>query len=181
MPLLASSCAQSGCHDATSAQDGIILTDYNNIMITGEVKPGDPSDSKIYDAITETDPEDIMPPPPNSPLSPAQIVMIEKWILQGAQDLTCDGDCDTINVTYSNTIAPAINLYCLGCHNDAGPQGGLSLEGYNNIQPPAIDSRLLGTIRWEAGYPKMPKNSNKLPDCLIRQFEIWIDNGAQNN
>jgi hypothetical protein len=56
--------------------------------------------------------------------------------------------------------------------------GGISLEGYNNVVNIADDGRLLGVVRHEAGYPAMPKNSPKLPDCDIRQLEIWIENGT---
>src|SRR5687768_3675207 len=54
LPLLSSNCAASGCHDAGSAQDGVILTDYQKIMGTGKIKPGDPFDSDLFQVITET-------------------------------------------------------------------------------------------------------------------------------
>jgi hypothetical protein len=86
LPLVTSSCAYSGCHDAASRQDGIILNNYLNIIAYGEIKAGDPNESKIYDVITESRPDKIMPPPPNSPLTPEQIALISKWISQGALD-----------------------------------------------------------------------------------------------
>ncbi|HNH23037.1 MAG TPA: hypothetical protein PLY26_12860, partial [Ferruginibacter sp.] len=42
LPLIVSSCAKPGCHDAISRQDGIELTSYDKIMASGEVRPGDP-------------------------------------------------------------------------------------------------------------------------------------------
>jgi hypothetical protein len=49
LPLLQSSCGVTGCHDAASAQDGVVLTDYASIIATGKIKPGDPSDSELYE------------------------------------------------------------------------------------------------------------------------------------
>jgi hypothetical protein len=90
LPLLNSSCAKSGCHDATTASDGVILDSYFNVMATADVKPGNPDDSDLYEVITDDDPDDRMPPPPLPPLSSDQIAMVRKWILQGAQNLICD-------------------------------------------------------------------------------------------
>ncbi|NDH90530.1 MAG: hypothetical protein EBZ22_06560 [Flavobacteriia bacterium] len=48
LPLIVSSCAMSGCHDAASAQDGVVLTSYTSIMTTGDVKAGQPNNSELY-------------------------------------------------------------------------------------------------------------------------------------
>lgn len=90
MPLLNSSCAKSGCHDAETAMDGVILNNYANVMSTGDVRPGNPNGSDLYEVITENDARKRMPPPPLPPLSNEQIALVQKWILQGAQNLTCD-------------------------------------------------------------------------------------------
>ena len=78
-------------------------------------------------------------------------------------------------------LVPITQLYCTGCHNNTNPLGGLSLQGYNNIATVANDGRLLGVLRWEPGFPKMPRNGNQLSDCIIREIEIWIENGTPNN
>ena len=181
LPILQSACAQPGCHDAITQQDGIRLTDYASVMTTGKIKPGDPQDSELYEVITDPDPDKRMPPPPNAVLPEEQVAMIEKWILQGAQNLFCDDEeCDTVDVTYSATVEPIMNMHCLGCHSDANPLGGLSLEGYNNVVSIANDGRLIGTITHEPGYPAMPKNAMKLSDCKILLIETWINNGLPN-
>ena len=82
LPLIVSSCSMSGCHNAASAQDGVVLTDYEKIMQTGDVKAGQPNNSKLYEALVETNPNKIMPPPPAS-LTAAQIQLIKTWIQQG--------------------------------------------------------------------------------------------------
>ena len=92
MPLLNSSCAKAGCHDIESAMDGVILDSYANVMATGDVKPGNPDGSDLYEVLVEDKPEKRMPPPPLPALDNDQIAMIRKWILHGAQNLTCDDE-----------------------------------------------------------------------------------------
>ncbi len=179
LPVLQSSCAQPGCHDAITMQDGVRLTDYNWVMQTADVDPFDPENSKIYKVVIEDEPQDRMPPPPASPMSSEDIQLLYTWIAQGAQNLFCDEEeCDTLNITYTSIVSTTIQKHCLGCHNDNNSLGGLSLQGYNKVVPVANDGRLLGTVRHEAGYPAMPKNSSKLPDCKILQLEIWTENGT---
>ena len=57
LPIFIANCAYSGCHDEASQQDGVILTDYDNIINTADVRAGDPDGSDLYEAITETDPQ----------------------------------------------------------------------------------------------------------------------------
>jgi hypothetical protein len=94
--------------------------------------------------------------------------------------------CDTMNVSYSTTILPLITDYCLSCHSGGTPSGNVSLEGYDNVKaaadiPAGSYGSLIGVISHAAGNSPMPKNGNKLSDCQIRQVEIWIGEGSQNN
>ena len=56
MPIISSNCTMSGCHDLASHKDGVILVNYTNIR--RYVKPGDPSDIKLYKVISRTDNEE---------------------------------------------------------------------------------------------------------------------------
>ncbi len=184
LPILISNCAMAGCHNAASHQDGVILDSYANVMQSGEAEPFDPNDSKIYEAITETDLDDRMPPPPNAALSQDQIQVISNWILQGAQNLECDpnaGGCDTTDVSFSQTLNPIINTYCKGCHSGTNPSGGISLETYSGVKTVALNGKLYGAISWASDSPKMPQGGNKLDDCTISKFKSWIDAGALDN
>jgi len=116
LPFLVANCGQSGCHDAASHEDGVIMTSYQDIINSGIVEPGDPNDGDLIEVLTTNDPDDMMPPPPAAPLSNQQIQLIQTWIAQGAQNLDCSGICDTSNVTWSNTIRPIIQNKCQGCH-----------------------------------------------------------------
>lgn len=183
LPIIASSCAKSGCHDAASHQDGVVLDNYSNIMNTGDIRPGDPGGSDLYENITEDDHDKIMPPPPNAPLTSAQIEVIRKWIDQGAKNLTCNegSACDDSNVTFSKTVAPILNKSCIGCHNPNFVSGGVILSTFNGASIVAINGKLAGTISHAPGFSPMPKSGNKLSDCNIKLIKKWISNGAPNN
>ena len=132
LPLVVSSCATTGCHDKVSHRDGIVLTDYASIIRTGEIKPGDPGDSEFFETLTD-DGDDLMPPPPYSPLNSDQIQQIKTWIQQGAINNACNDGCDTTLVTFSQTIWPMMQNYCTGCHSSASPGGGIVIAGYDDM------------------------------------------------
>jgi len=179
LPIMQSSCAKSGCHDALSHQEDVILTDYNSIISTAEVISFNPGSSKLYEVITETDPDKIMPPPPYSALTSEQINLIYKWIAQGAKNNYCDQMCDTTNVTFSGTIKLVIQNFCQGCHSSAFPSGGIALQTHAEVV--SNITRLLGSVNHQSGYSPMPKNGNKLSDCTLTQFDIWVSAGMPNN
>jgi hypothetical protein len=79
--------------------------------------------------------------------------------------------CDSINVTYSRTIAPMMNNYCTGCHSGSSPQGSISLTTYEEVV--AYAPRITVSIKQTGQYP-MPKGGGKLNDCTLRQWDIWL-------
>ncbi|HAN64951.1 MAG TPA: hypothetical protein DCQ34_01015 [Chitinophagaceae bacterium] len=180
LPLLISSCAKSNCHDAATRQDGIELTSYATIMATGDVRPGNPNGSDLYEVLNETDPSKIMPRPPSTPLTAAEKQLIFRWIQQGAKNNACN-DCDSSQFTFSATIQPLVNSNCRGCHNPNFQSAGLDLSTYNNIRSIALNGKFMGTITHAAGFPAMPRGAAKLSDCRIAQVRKWIEAGAPNN
>jgi len=176
-PLIVSSCAQSGCHNATSHRDGIILDTYSNIR--KYVVSGDPSNSKLYEYIVRTD-GDRMPPPPSTPIPTVQTNLVKKWISQGAKNNACNR-CDTSVFSYATTIKPLIDASCKGCHNASLASGGIDLSTYSELKNTAISGKLLGSIRWSTGFSAMPQGAPKLPDCQITQVQKWINAGTPNN
>lgn len=90
-PLLARSCANSSaCHAGNRPAEGISLINYTGVMQGNNVRPGRPDNSEIYEVITESDPDKMMPPPPYSPLSASERAMIRRWIEQGALNNACN-------------------------------------------------------------------------------------------
>lgn len=178
LPILASNCTMSGCHDVASHKDGVILTSYSNII--RYVSPGNAADSKLYKVIIKTD-NDRMPPPPMNALSQAQKDKIARWINQGAKNNNCLGNCDTALFTYSAVIKPMIDAKCAGCHNPSSLGGGIDLSGYTGLKAVATNGKLYGSIVQQTGFSPMPKNGAKLSDCEITQVRKWINAGSLNN
>jgi Planctomycete cytochrome C len=185
LPLLSSNCAGTNCHDTKSAQGGVILDNYDNIITTGEIKPGQPTDNSIYETVTSSDSNTLMPPPATGLVfNQDQIDMITKWISQGALNNACDetgGICDSLNMSFKDDIFPLMKKSCVGCHSGTKPQGGIDLSTYNNIFLYVNSGSLLGSIERKPGYVAMPYKQQKWNDCYIAMVRNWILEGAQDN
>ena len=180
LPLLVSNCGMSGCHDAGTHAEDIVVTDYYSLMNSGIVDMGNANNSELMEVITETDPDKIMPPPPSSALTSEQINAIRTWINQGAKFNNCVG-CDTVNYTFNAYILPIIQTNCTGCHSGGSPDGNLSLTNYSQIVSSANDGTLMHSLHATGGYSIMPKNTSGLQSCKITQIQKWINDGALNN
>jgi len=180
LPLIVSSCAIPGCHDPGSNEDGVTLNNYQNIFNTGDIDPFDLDGSDLYEVITDTDPDDRMPPAGEyPPLSSDEISIIRDWILQGALNNSCENaECDTTNVTYTASIEPIMSAKCTGCHSGADPEAGISLESYAQVSSEALFGEVLAAVQHQDGVTNMPYNSTQLPQCEIDLIRIWIENGA---
>ncbi len=187
LPLLSSSCAKSGCHDAITAEEGFSMTSYANIAQNPKlIKPGFYSDSKLYKVITISG-EDRMPPAPATALTSEQISKIKKWISDGALNSICtSASCDTSGaISFNTKVWPIIQYNCLGCHPASGTTNGISLGNYNQIKTVAANMRnskplLSGVIHQLNGFIAMPQNG-RLDDCKIATIDKWISEGMVNN
>ena len=99
------------------------------------------------------------------------------------EDLTPDPPpCDTTNVTYTTTILPIFESYCLECHNTQTAEGNIILDTYNGAKIPALDGRLWKAVSWEPGFPSpMPKGGSQLSSCDQAKIKKWIDSGIPQN
>jgi hypothetical protein len=88
-------------------------------------------------------------------------------------------ECDTITVTYSGTIQPMLANNCLTCHNNAATGGSILLNSYGQVV--AYAPRITGAIKHQGSFSPMPKDSPKLKDCLIAQWDIWVNKGMLND
>lgn len=172
-PLLNNFCAISGCHDNATAADGINLSNYNQTITTGRVKPFDPNGTKFYDEIMDGK----MPPYGYPKLSTQQTDMIKKWINQGALDLKCD-NCDTSDFTFAKTIEPLIKTNCYGCHSGSSPSGGVMLTSYVEIKTQALNGNLVNTTK-RTTKPMPP--SYALKACEVENIVKWVNAGAPQN
>ncbi|MDX5513732.1 MAG: c-type cytochrome [Hymenobacteraceae bacterium] len=182
LPILVSNCAMDGCHDAQTAEDGVRLYGYNEVINTADVRPHNLRGSDLYEMITEDDEDKRMPPSPKQRLSQAQINLIAKWINQGAKNLSCtENTCDTTTVTFSGSVQPILQKNCLGCHSGTTPSGNLNFGQVAVVQSVAQNGKLNGVITHTPGFKAMPQGGKKLSDCDIAKIQIWIKGGAQNN
>ena len=177
-PILKLNCAISGCHDG---QNGELFALSNYINIKQQVVAGNPQNSRLYEAITNSGREQ-MPPSPRSKLAQANIDSIYAWIKNGAADQTCPEICDTNNYKFNANIAPIINSYCVSCHNAnaSSVYKYINLSDYAHISTVATSGKLIGVLKKTGSYPQMPQNG-RLPDCNITQIDNWIKAGTLNN
>jgi uncharacterized membrane protein len=176
LPIMVSSCAPSGCHNAATKADGYQLTDYTNVIKKG-ISAGRATNSKIYTEIANGS-----MPPKNSgiTMTQAQKDIIAKWINQGAKNLSCNpsfGQCDTMNVKFSSFVALLVQNKCQGCHNSTLPL----LTNYTQIKASVQSGKFAGSINHTAGFSAMPQGSAKLPTCELNKINAWIKAGALNN
>jgi len=96
--IIVPNCTASACHSRLSSAFGIELFDREGayVALTGVVceqddpaqparnfvSPGDPARSKLIALLRGTE---VAPMPPDVPLPEAEIALIEKWILEGAE------------------------------------------------------------------------------------------------
>lgn len=188
LPILLSSCGKTGCHDATSHEGDYVLTSYSTLMQDPEsIVPLNLNESKVYKVITESDPDDVMPPPPNAPLTSNQIELFRTWILQGALNSDCPWTaCDTTNsIGFSQQVWPIIQNNCISCHSVSNPSGGVNLSNYTQVKYYSETLMggipvLVGVIRQKPGFTAMPP-SGPLATCQLRTIELWIGQGMLNN
>ncbi len=90
--------------------------------------------------------------------------------------------CDTVStVSYSNHILPLMENYCFSCHSGTAPSSSFRIDTHASLQQYALtNNELLGHLEGSGGWSQMPQNF-QLNQCQIRQFEIWIADGALNN
>ena len=87
-------------------------------------------------------------------------------------------DCSTKNLTYASDIKQIFEQHCTSCHGYGGraDYNFLTVEDVNRA---AKNGELLGTIKWEQGFKKMPAHAEKLDDATIGKIECWISNGMK--
>lgn len=182
LPIFTSSCAIIGCHDSRSAREGYNLTDYKSITSRGLVS-GKPGSSKLFTVIASGNSRGSMPPYPYPAISSKQANLISKWITEGIKNDTCKakGGCDTSSVSFTKDILPLFESNCTGCHGTINSFSGIRLHNYSNVKDAVATGRMLGALRWEQGFIKMPQDQPQLFGCDIKKLEIWIRKGALNN
>lgn len=179
LPIFISNCAISGCHDAQSAEDGVVLTDY--ATISKKMKPGDPNDSEYYTILLDPQSDELMPRDPKTgngySLPAEQLNLIKTWIEQGVKNNYCD-ECDTTQYTYSGTIKAIVDQNCAtssACHGNGTQYGDFTT--YEGLKSRVSNQQ----IQKRAIVDKDMPPASPMPDCELLLIKNWIDAGAQNN
>ena len=193
LPILINNCAMAGCHDGGGRESHFALNNYADII--REITPGNPDASRIYQTIIAKWGNRM---PPKQPLSLENRTKIRVWIEQGATLTTCTdttgtggngggGNTYVARACFTRDILPVIESRCAstGCHDVTSHKKGYIYTTYTNIMNSVSpgnpsSSRLYTVIKTSGGESKMPLSSSFSP-CRIRQFEIWVNNGFQNN
>lgn len=181
LPIVVTYCTTSGCHNSTDRMEDYDFTTYAGIMEA--VNPKFPSDSDLYEAMTESG-DDHMPPAGSPQPSADQIEAIRAWIKSGAENSTnCSfNTCDTAGViSYSATLVPILQNNCIGCHSGGSPSGGLNFTDFATFQQAALNGRVQGAMSGASGFAVMPPAGNLLPACNVQQINKWVAAGAPNN
>ena len=89
-------------------------------------------------------------------------------------------NCDTTNISFSNSVIPVLQINCLGCHSNSAAVesgGGIFLEDYSNVKALGENGILMGSVNQLDGYKPMPENTGKIDDCSILILNMWIEQG----
>jgi len=85
------------------------------------------------------------------------------------------------DISYLTDVLPIIETNCYGCHDAVAMNGGINLEGYDNLVIRVEEGSLLGSIKHEADWLAMPLSASKLSDSQISKIEKWVEDGYPNN
>ena len=90
-------------------------------------------------------------------------------------------DCDTTLVTWEYPIRDILATYCVDCHNEDLSYNGVRHDVYELELIVVNDGRLNGVVNHLPGYPQMPYQQPKLPDCELLLINTWLERGAPEN
>jgi hypothetical protein len=91
-------------------------------------------------------------------------------------------NCAEKEWSYKNDILAILEPNCAssGCHNDKSRKHNISVLNIDDVKRAAQKGELLGTIKHEKGYPKMPMFKTKLNDADIQKIECWVNSGMKD-
>lgn len=89
--------------------------------------------------------------------------------------------CEATMATFVTDVSPILVTYCTRCHRVGRTDGGVNLEGYDQVLPFVNNGSLLGSVKHEGGFNAMPPSGGMIPGCDIQKISLWIDAGAANN
>lgn len=89
--------------------------------------------------------------------------------------------CTDTLVSFQNNIQPILNNDCVSCHSGSNADGNVRLDNYNDVKIYMLNGSLMGTVNHSPGFIAMPLGEEKWNECKLTTFQIWKDEGTQNN
>lgn len=91
------------------------------------------------------------------------------------------GECDTTVITWEQPIGDILFQNCVPCHNEELQYNGVRHDTYEFELIVVNDGRLNGVVNHLPGYPQMPYQLPKLPECELLLINTWLERGAPEN
>lgn len=92
-----------------------------------------------------------------------------------SNDTTIVNRCDTLNISYQNTVKKIIDDNCVACHNQNAAYGDFTT--YNGLKP-KLES---GFFRSRVLRDKDMPPSGPLPQNILDDLSCWLDNNYPEN
>jgi len=90
-------------------------------------------------------------------------------------------ECDTSVITWEQPIGDILFENCVPCHNEELHYNGVRHDTYEFELIVVNDGRLNGVVNHLPGYPQMPYQLPKLPECELLLINTWLEQGAPEN
>lgn len=87
-------------------------------------------------------------------------------------------ECDTLNITWESDIKDILAANCVVCHGPVTARNNVRHDSYEAEMIVVNDGRLRGVVNHLDGYPRMPYNMPKLPECELNKINAWLNAGA---
>jgi len=178
--ILSTTCG--GCHGA-SASGGLNLTDYQAVMDSGVIVPGDPDGSRLISMVASGD--------HYARLTEENLEKVRAWIQGGAPRNGEEGEAEELekaeeeaaaeftppDLTWASGIAGILSASCGTCHG-ASAAGGLNVTDYDALMDAGVvvprnpgSSRLIQKIEGGTHFGRLSAEN-------LATVRRWIENGA---
>ncbi|QDU79739.1 Planctomycete cytochrome C [Polystyrenella longa] len=204
IPILQENCFS--CHDDQAA-GGLQLDTLAGMRKGGKggriLEPKNPKNSLIMQRLIATGERRM--PKDADPLDREQLVVLNDWILQGAEidqfkveeektessmeKLQVARPTGNETVSFKKDIAPFFARLCMNCHNDQQSRGGLSMSTFEKLLkggesgevlvPGDLDSSRLFRLTGGLELPRMPNNEARLTRKNYEDLKKWIEEGIK--
>lgn len=174
MQILNVNCA--GCHQKITSGGLTNILDVKNLVATGMVKAGDPTQGRLIGAIADNS----MPKGNGARVSAADLQTLKNWIsaLKIVNDVgqASPPTRPALSPTFTGVFANVIQPKCVGCHGPITRYSGKRFDSYSavNSNKGDIQSQCQSGNMPDSPYPRLDTEE-------LAALKSWISAGALNN